>query len=347
MIRVPLPTMNEQRRKELVKVVHKLAEEGRIAVRHCAHRGARPAQEADGVSRGRREARREGPAEGPRRLHAQDRRAPEGKGSRDHGSLTRTASRAVDERRRPARADPRSRRGSAARGHHHGRQRAVGARAAHAPAVRPSVRDEAPFARWSKARSRPASRSSRCSRSRRRTGSARRPRSTALMSLLEEYVAREADELHAAAACACACWARSTASRPSASAAVERVVTQTARQRPPDAQPVHLVQRARGARARGARCWRADAAAGRLDPDRPSTKRRSRARLYTADCPDPDLLIRTSGEQRISNFLLWQLAYSELFISARCCGPTSRARELYEAIRDFQLRERRFGRVPA
>ena len=70
------------------------------------------------------------------------------------------------------------------------------------------------------------------------------------------------------------------------------------------------------------------------------------ARLYTDGCPDPDLLIRTSGEQRISNFLLWQVAYSELFLSPVLWPDFTRA-DLYEAIRDFQLRERRFGRVPA
>mgnify|MGYP003341341138 CR=1 FL=1 len=66
--------------------------------------------------------------------------------------------------------------------------------------------------------------------------------------------------------------------------------------------------------------------------------------LATKDVPDPDLLIRTSGEFRISNFLLWQLAYSEIYISTSC-WPDFRRRELYEAITDFQKRERRFGMV--
>jgi undecaprenyl diphosphate synthase len=60
--------------------------------------------------------------------------------------------------------------------------------------------------------------------------------------------------------------------------------------------------------------------------------------------PDPDLLIRTSGEYRISNFLLWQSAYSEFYISKQY-WPDFRRRELYEAIRSFQGRERRFGQV--
>ena len=66
--------------------------------------------------------------------------------------------------------------------------------------------------------------------------------------------------------------------------------------------------------------------------------------LATKNVPDPDLLIRTSGEFRISNFLLWQLAYSEIYISTSC-WPDFRRRELYEAITDFQRRERRFGMV--
>jgi len=67
--------------------------------------------------------------------------------------------------------------------------------------------------------------------------------------------------------------------------------------------------------------------------------------LYTAGCPDPDLLIRTSGEQRISNFLLWQAAYTELYLSP-ALWPDFTRRDLYEAILAFQNRERRFGRVP-
>ena len=91
----------------------------------------------------------------------------------------------------------------------------------------------------------------------------------------------------------------------------------------------------------------AEDVAGRPDrARRTSTRRPSATRLYTADCPDPDLLIRTSGEQRISNFLLWQLAYTELYISPVLWPDFSR-RELYEAILDYQNRDRRFGRVSA
>lgn len=66
--------------------------------------------------------------------------------------------------------------------------------------------------------------------------------------------------------------------------------------------------------------------------------------LTTAGIPDPDLLIRTSGELRISNFLLWQLAYSELYFTG-LCWPEFNKEALYEAIVDYQKRERRFGKT--
>lgn len=66
--------------------------------------------------------------------------------------------------------------------------------------------------------------------------------------------------------------------------------------------------------------------------------------LTTNNIPDPELLIRTSGEYRISNFLLWQLAYTELFFSTKY-WPDFRQKEFYEAIIDFQGRERRFGKT--
>ncbi len=68
-------------------------------------------------------------------------------------------------------------------------------------------------------------------------------------------------------------------------------------------------------------------------------------RLYDAEMPDPDLLIRTSGEQRISNFLLWRAAYAELWFTPIFWPDFSRE-VLFEAIRDFQKRSRRFGAVP-
>tara|TARA_B110000196_G_C21091130_1_gene637601 strand:+ start:424 stop:1203 length:780 start_codon:yes stop_codon:yes gene_type:complete len=65
-------------------------------------------------------------------------------------------------------------------------------------------------------------------------------------------------------------------------------------------------------------------------------------RLYTGDMPDPDLVIRTSGEERISNFLLWQMAYSELYFSD-VFWPSFQKKELLKAIRTFQNRRRRYG----
>jgi undecaprenyl diphosphate synthase len=66
--------------------------------------------------------------------------------------------------------------------------------------------------------------------------------------------------------------------------------------------------------------------------------------LYTADMPDPDLLIRTSGEMRISNFLLWQIAYSEIFVTPTL-WPDFNEEEYLEILKDFQTRERRFGKL--
>jgi len=66
------------------------------------------------------------------------------------------------------------------------------------------------------------------------------------------------------------------------------------------------------------------------------------AHLNTANMPDPELMIRTSGEYRISNYLLWQLAYSELYFTPKL-WPDFRREDLYEAVIDFQKRERRFG----
>jgi undecaprenyl diphosphate synthase len=64
--------------------------------------------------------------------------------------------------------------------------------------------------------------------------------------------------------------------------------------------------------------------------------------LYTAGMPDPDLLIRTAGEMRVSNFLLWQISYAELWVTDRC-WPEFDAQTLHEALRDFARRDRRFG----
>jgi len=86
-----------------------------------------------------------------------------------------------------------------------------------------------------------------------------------------------------------------------------------------------------------------EVAAGRLDPDKISDRTLAR-HLYAPDMPDPDLLVRTSGEFRISNYLLWELAYAEL-VFTDVLWPDFRRDHLFEAIREFQRRERRFGAV--
>jgi len=83
--------------------------------------------------------------------------------------------------------------------------------------------------------------------------------------------------------------------------------------------------------------------AGELRPEDISEKVISES-LYTGDIPDPDLLIRTSGEMRISNFLLWQIAYTELWITPTL-WPDFTAADLYGAVAEFQGRTRRFGKV--
>ncbi len=82
---------------------------------------------------------------------------------------------------------------------------------------------------------------------------------------------------------------------------------------------------------------------GRLRPEAISEKTVSE-HLYTAKLPDPDLLIRTSGEMRISNFLLWQISYTELYMTEKCWPEFTEA-EFAKAIEAYQKRERRFGRT--
>jgi undecaprenyl diphosphate synthase len=78
------------------------------------------------------------------------------------------------------------------------------------------------------------------------------------------------------------------------------------------------------------------------DPVRTITEQTISEHLYTRGLPDPDLLIRTSGEMRVSNFLLWQIAYAEIWVTDTCWPDFSR-RHLLQAILDFQKRERRYG----
>ncbi len=168
------------------------------------------------------------------------------------------------------------------------------------------------------------------------------PEIAALMSLLEEYIARESDELRE----------KGVAVRFlgdldrlgfAARTAVERIVAHTAAGTAL-ALNICISYSSRAEITRAARQLGEAVAAGQLDPadiDEDAIARN----LYTAPWPDPDLLIRTSGEMRISNFLLWQLAYAELYVTPVLWPDFSR-QHLFEAILDYQRRERRFGRVP-
>ncbi len=93
--------------------------------------------------------------------------------------------------------------------------------------------------------------------------------------------------------------------------------------------------------ADAARALALDVAAGNLDPAR-IDQDTLRAYLYDPQTPDPDLLIRTAGERRVSNFLLWQISYSELYV-ADACWPEFRREHLLAALQDYARRERRYG----
>jgi undecaprenyl diphosphate synthase len=95
--------------------------------------------------------------------------------------------------------------------------------------------------------------------------------------------------------------------------------------------------------ADAARQLAAEVAAGTLRPEEIDEEKIA-GRLYTAGLPDPDLLIRTSGEMRVSNFLLWQIAYAEIHVTP-VLWPDFRCRHFLEALTEFQRRERRYGGI--
>ena len=165
----------------------------------------------------------------------------------------------------------------------------------------------------------------------------------ALMDLLEEYIAQEVAELRDQGVVVHVLGDRARLA-PGARAAVERVERDTA-----SGQRLTLnlciSYSSRAELARAARLLAEEAVKGtrRLeDIDEEAV----REKLYTAPCSDPDLLIRTSGERRLSNFLLWQLAYTELHITP-VLWPDVTRRDLFQAILDYQQRDRRFGKVTA
>jgi undecaprenyl diphosphate synthase len=165
----------------------------------------------------------------------------------------------------------------------------------------------------------------------------------ALMDLLVEYVAREANELVTKGVRVRVLGDLSRLS-PAATQAVADVVQRTGRNNRLVLN-LFISYAARDEIVRAVRAIAREAVAGELEPDS-ITEDTVSARLYTADCPDPDLLIRTSGEQRLSNFLLWQLAYAELYITT-VLWPDFNREELFKAIAEFQGRDRRYGRVTA
>jgi len=163
----------------------------------------------------------------------------------------------------------------------------------------------------------------------------------ALMSLLEEYIQKEAGELHKQGVRVQVLGELSRLEG-AARRAVDHVVELTAGNRKLTLN-LFISYGSRAELTRAAKLIAEDVAAGRLAPEQVDEALFA-SKLYTHGCPDPDLLIRTSGEQRISNFLLWQVAYTELYISPVLWPDWSRA-NLYEAILDFQQRDRRFGKV--
>ena len=163
----------------------------------------------------------------------------------------------------------------------------------------------------------------------------------ALMKLLEEYIAKEASELRAQGV-AVRILGHLDSLGTGARKAVERIMADTAGGQSL-ALNICISYSARAEITRAARLLAEAATAGHLDPREIDEDAVSRM-LYTAEWPDPDLLIRTSGEMRISNFLLWQLAYAELYVTP-VLWPDFNRRHLFEAILEFQRRDRRFGRV--
>jgi undecaprenyl diphosphate synthase len=166
---------------------------------------------------------------------------------------------------------------------------------------------------------------------------------SALMSLLEEYIAREVRELRDQGV---AVYVLGDRTRLTATAreAVERVERETGGG-PKLALNLCISYSSRAELTRAARLLAEEVLKGSkkledIDEDA------MREKLYTAPWRDPDLLIRTSGEQRISNFLLWQLAYTEFYITP-VLWPDVTRQHLFEAILDYQRRERRFGKVTA
>ena len=163
----------------------------------------------------------------------------------------------------------------------------------------------------------------------------------ALMGLLEEYIAREMGDLKEQGVRVR--FLGDLDRLPSSQrAAVDRLMSHTAAGEKL-ALNILISYGSRAELTRAARLLAEEVRRGDLDPadiDEDAIARK----LYTAAWPDPDLLIRTSGELRLSNFLLWQLAYAELFVTP-VLWPDFTRQHLWEAILEYQRRDRRFGKV--
>ncbi len=168
-----------------------------------------------------------------------------------------------------------------------------------------------------------------------------RPEIDALMGLLVEYVEGECEELVETGVRVGVFGDRSRLSE-AAVRAIEELERAT---RNGEALWLHLAI-SYGSRAEITEASRSLARScleGRLRPEE-ITESRFAEELLTREWPDPDLLIRTSGELRLSNFLLWQVAYAELYVTP-VLWPDFGRRDLFEALLEYQRRERRFGRV--
>jgi undecaprenyl diphosphate synthase len=169
------------------------------------------------------------------------------------------------------------------------------------------------------------------------------PEISALMDLLEEYIAKEVAELKGQGVRVHVLGDRNRLTA-GGRAAVEQVERETAGGEKLSLN-LCISYSSRGEIARAARLLAEEVLKGtkRLED---IDEEAIRSKLYTAPWSDPDLLIRTSGEQRISNFLLWQLAYTELYITP-VLWPDFNRRTLRDAILEYQRRDRRFGKVTA
>ena len=322
-------------------MVHKLAEEGprRRAARAAPTRCTK-IKKLEHVSRGRQDARREGHPEDHRRAHQADRRDHQGQRSGDHGSVTDAVEELLAQhppctgaipahiavimdgngRWAQGRALPRP------LGHQAGMS--GGARGASKACLEAGVEVLTLFAfsqeNWQRPAGRdrgahdPAARNTSRARSRELRGAGRRG----------PYAGRARP---AAPARARARWTRIDGGHR----------RRRARSRSTSAFPTAPAPRSRGRRGCSPRTWPRAGSTRRTDRRRGARRAGSTPRAW----PDPDLLIRTSGEHRLSNFLLWQLAYAEFHVTPVLWPDFTRA-HLFEAILDFQRRDRRFGRVP-